>query len=52
MKIIKVLSKTVKEKDYYKFIVSIPKDVVEQSELADKQLKAKAEKKRIILEEE
>jgi hypothetical protein len=52
MRIIKVLSKTVKDKDYYKFIVSIPKDVVEQSELVEKQLKAKAEKKRIVIEEE
>ncbi|MFA5953475.1 MAG: hypothetical protein WC812_02685 [Candidatus Pacearchaeota archaeon] len=52
MKIIKVLSKKVKEKDYYKYIVTLPKEAVEKSRLEGKQIKAEAEKNKICLVKE
>ena len=52
MKIIKVLSKKVKDKEYSKYLINLPKEVVESSKLLGKDLKAKNEKDKIILEKE
>jgi hypothetical protein len=49
MKIIKVFSKKVKDTKYYKYIVTLPKDVVEKSKLKGKKLRAEAEKDKIVL---
>jgi len=50
MKIIKVFSKRVKDTKYYKYIVNLPKEIVEKSKLEGKDLKARTEKNKIILE--
>lgn len=52
MKILKAFDKEVNKKKYYRYRINLPKKVVEKSELVDKKLKAKAEKKKIIIEEE
>lgn len=50
MKIIKVMSKKVGDMEYKKYLLNLPKDVVEESNLLGKNLKAKAEKEKIIIE--
>ena len=52
MRIIKVLSKKVKETNsqYYKYLLNLPKEVVENSRLLGKNLKAKTERGKIIVE--
>lgn len=52
MKIIKVLSKKLGNKEYIKYLINVPKKVVEDSGLLNKKLKAKAEKNKIIIEVE
>jgi hypothetical protein len=52
MKIMKVLDKKVKNVKYIKYRINIPKKVVEGSKLLDKEVKARAENKKIIIEEE
>lgn len=52
MKIIKVLSKKVGDVKYDKYILNLPKKVVENSKLIGKDLKAKVEKEKIIIEKE
>ena len=52
MKILEAFDKEVKGKKYYRYRINLPKKVAEESQLVDKELKAKAEKKRIIIEEE
>ncbi len=52
MKIIRVLSKKLGDKKYIKYIVNIPKQVVENSNLLDKELKIESEKGKIIIEKE
>lgn len=52
MKIIKVLSKKVGNAEYNKFLLNLPKGIVEDSNLLGKDLKAKVEKERIIIEKE
>lgn len=52
MKIIKVLSKKVKDTEYSKYLLNLPKKVVEDSKLLGKNLKATTEKDRIIIEKE
>jgi hypothetical protein len=52
MKIIKVLSKKVDDKDYHKYIVTLPKEAVEKSELLGKQVKAEAERGKIVIEKD
>ncbi len=52
MKIIKVMSKKVGNKEYFKYIINLPKKAVEESKLLNKQLRAKAEKDKIIIEKE
>lgn len=52
MKIIKVLSKKVKDAEYHKYIVTLPKEAVEKSELLGKSVKAEAEKGKICIVKE
>lgn len=52
MKILEAFDKEVKGKKYYRYRINLPKKVVEDSKLKDKKLKAKAENKKIIIEEE
>ena len=52
MKILKAFDKEVNKKNYYRYRINLPKKVVEDSKLLDKKLKAKTEKKKIIIEEE
>jgi len=52
MKILKAFDKEVNKKKYYRYRINLPKKVVEDSKLLDKKLKAKTEKKKIIIEEE
>lgn len=52
MKIIKVLSKKVGDTKYKKYLLNLPKEVVETSKLFGKDLKARAEKERIIIEKD
>jgi len=52
MKIIKAMSKKVGKKEYSKYLLNLPKEVVEESKLLGKELKAKAEKEKIIIEKE
>jgi len=46
MKIVKVLSKKVGDKEYSKYLVNLPKEVVENSNLLGKRLKATNEKEK------
>jgi len=52
MKIIKVLSKKVGDTEYQKYLLNLPKSVVEESHLVGKELMAKTENGRIIVEKE
>ena len=52
MKIIKVLSKKVGDIAYQKYLLNLPKDVVEESKLLGKDLKAKTENEKIIIEKD
>ena len=49
MKIIKVLSKKVGDTKYQKYLLNLPKNVVEESKLLGKNLKAIVEKEKIII---
>jgi hypothetical protein len=51
MKIIKVMSKKVNDKEYSKYIINIPKEVVEESELLEKELKMNVSKRKITIQE-
>ena len=48
----KVLDKKIDSTIYYKYRINIPKNVVEDSGLKDKEVKARAEKGKIIIEKE
>lgn len=50
MKIIRVFSKKVKDVRYDKYLLNLPKKIVEESKLLGKDLKAKIDKKKIIIE--
>ncbi|MEK6974194.1 MAG: hypothetical protein AABW41_03100 [Nanoarchaeota archaeon] len=50
MKIREVLDKKIGNKEYKRYIVILPKDVVQDSKLLGKELKATLEKDKIILE--
>ena len=50
MKIIKVFSKKVKDVKYDKYLLNLPKKVVEDSKLLGKDLKARADKEKIVIE--
>jgi len=52
MKILRAFDKEVNKKKYFRYRINLPKKVVEESELLDKKLKAKSEKKKIIIEED
>ena len=52
MKIREVLDKKVGNVKYTRFITTLPKDIVKESKLLGKELKARVEKAKIILEEE
>jgi hypothetical protein len=53
MKIAEVSNKKVGDKEYTKYMIpSIPKDIVKESGLLGKKLKAKAEKGKITIEKE
>lgn len=52
MKIMKVFDKKVKDKAYFKYRINLPKEAVEMSNLLGKELKAKVEKEKIIVEKE
>jgi hypothetical protein len=51
MKIVKNLNKKVGDKEYFKYIISsIPEETIKESKLEGKNLKATAEKGKIIIE--
>ena len=52
MKILKVFSKKVGDTKYDKYILNLPKKVVEDSNLLGKGLKATIDKEKIIIEKE
>ena len=52
MRIREVLDKKIGDKEYKRFMVILPKDVVQSSKLLGKDLKAKAEREKIVLEKE
>ena len=51
MKIREVLDKKVGDTKHTRYITTLPKDVVKESKLLGKELKERAEKGKIILEE-
>lgn len=52
MKIRKVLDKRVGETSYSKYLITIPKKIVEESELLNKDLKVKLTNNKIVIEKE
>lgn len=52
MKIREVLDKKIGKTEYTRFITTLPKDIVKQSRLLGKELKAVVKEGKIILEEE
>ncbi len=50
MKIMQVLDKKVGDKTYYKYRINLPKDIVEDMNLINKNIKIKRENNRIIIE--
>ena len=52
MKILEAFDKEVKGKKYYRYRVNLPKKVVENSKLLGKEIKAREEKGKIIIEKE
>ena len=50
MKIRKVLDKKVGDAVYFKYLVTLPKDIVESSGLLEKELKIKKENSKLIIE--
>jgi len=49
MKIRKVLDKKVGKTAYYKYLVTLPKEIVEESPLKDKKLKVETRNNQIII---
>ena len=52
MKILKAFDKEVNKIKYYRYRLNLPKKVVEESGLIGKELKAKTEKEKIIIEKD
>ena len=52
MKIREVLDKKIGSTEYTRFITTLPKDIVKESRLLGKRLKAVARQGKVILEEE
>ena len=50
MKIRKVLDKRVGEVSYFKYLITLPKELVENSDLIGKELTAKKENQKIVIE--
>jgi len=50
MKIRKVLDKKVGDVSYFKYLVTLPKEIVESSELLDKKLKVETRNNKIIIQ--
>lgn len=50
MKIRRVLDKKVGDTSYFKYLVTLPKDIVENSGLLEKDLKVKEENNKIVIE--
>jgi len=50
MKILEALDKEVKGKKYYRYRINLPKNIVEESKLKGKKLKATSDKEKIIIE--
>lgn len=48
----KVLDKKVGDTKYIKYRINLPKEVVEKSNLLNKEIKARVEKEKIIIEKE
>lgn len=46
------MSKKVGDKEYSKYLLNLPKEIVEDSKLLGKELKAKAENEKIIIEKD
>lgn len=51
MKIRKVLDKKMGDTTYYKYLLTLPKDIVEESDLMNKKLKVKKQNGKIIIEQ-
>lgn len=52
MKILRLFSKRVRETKYYKYTITLPVKIAEQSNLVGKNLKAICKGNKIIIEEE
>jgi len=52
MKIMKVVDKKIGDVTYYKYRINLPKDIVEENKLLDKELKVKFIKDSIVIEKE
>ena len=52
MKIMKVLDKKVGDIIYYKYRINLPVKIVEETKLLDKEIKARVEKGKIVIEKE
>jgi len=52
MKIRKVLDKKVGNTAYYKYLITLPKNVVDESKLTNRKLRALSGKERIIITKE
>ena len=52
MKILEAFDKEVKGKKYFRYRINLPKNVVEESKLKGKKLKATTQKEKIIIEKE
>lgn len=50
MKIMKVFDKKVGDTTYYKYRINLPKKVVENSKLLDKEIKVELKDKKIVIE--
>jgi len=50
MKIMKVVDKKVGDTTYYKYRINLPKEMVEELKLIDKEVKIRKEKGKIIVE--
>ena len=52
MKILEAFDKEVNKKRYYRYRINLPKQVVDNSKLLNKELKAHLDKEKIIIEKE
>ena len=46
------MSKRIEDKEYSKYLLNLPKNIVEESNLLGKELKAKTENEKIIIEKD